>query len=147
MPLSLAALTAITTHATLTIDGESLEVDWYPKRYTTAMMRRVTALDDLFKHVDDLTPEQAFDALDIAADLLAQLVKRWDFYESIAEDGTPGPAIAITQERLRECSLEVLWAILSALLGETRLGESSGTTPKARSHASSSTATRAGSRR
>lgn len=146
MPLSLAALTADTTHARLAIAGEALNVEWYPKRFTTAMMRKLAAIDPevrpLTGDVEDMVGRMEF-----AADMLAQLVKSWDFYEYVNDDGTPGPVIAPTRERLSECSFELLWMILEALLSETRLGESSGTTPKARSHASSSTATRAGSRR
>ena len=143
MPLSLAKLTAATAHATLDIGGETLEVEWFPKRYSSAMMHRFSAFD----RIADLSPEEMVAALDTAADMLAQLVASWDFYENIADDGTPGPVVALTPERLRQCSLEVLWTILTALMGEMRMGEANGTTSKQPLPASIAKGTRVGSRR
>jgi len=145
MPLSHAALTARITHSTLDIEGETLNVDWYPKRLTSEMMHRVGETST--RRLADMSVAETLAAIDTAAESLAQLVGGWDFYEYIDEDGTPGPVIEPTLERLRQCSIELLWAIFNALLGETRMGEANGTSPQARSRASSSTVTRGGSRR
>lgn len=129
MPLSLAALTAETAHATLDLgDGDTLELDWYPKRFSSEMMRRIEAAEQ----VKDMSTADALATLDAAADILCTLVARWDLVEYIADDGTPGPTLALTPERLRACSLELVWLILMKLLAETRMGEAKGTPRKRR---------------
>lgn len=141
MPLSVAAFTAQTTHVTLTIGEGTLEVDWRPKAVDGEMLGRLQSL----KRLKDLPDDEQVEALELAATLILKLIARWDLVEYIEDDGALGPVIALTPERLRQCSLDLLWTILNALLDESQMGEANGTPPSTPSRRTSRTVTPTGS--
>jgi hypothetical protein len=143
MPLSIADLQGAPVSATLHLTQGDLQVTWYPGRLTGRILRDIALVD----RVGTLPVDEGIQALEQASSLLCALLASWDLVESQRADGSPGAPVALTPERLSLMGLPVLWAIVMALMSESRVGEANGTTSPAPSPATSRTARRAGSRR
>lgn len=139
MPLSVADLQGAPVAATLQLAQGAIAVTWYPGLLTGRILRDIGVVDRL----DSLPPDEGIQALEQAAGILSTLLHSWDVVES-AQTGEPVP---LTPERLAQFGLPVLWAILMALISESRVGEANGTPSPAPSPATTRTARRAGSRR
>lgn len=111
MPLSLTKL--VGNHASVTIDfgdGDTLRVDYYPRRVTSRMLLDIAATQTL----TDATPEQALRVMDRATDILLTLLASWDLV-----DGPDDQPVPIDREHLADLGMTVQWTILSAIMASS----------------------------
>lgn len=126
MPLDLGHLQ--TNTKALRIDyGEAgdVNVTYRPANLTETSIRQLRAIQASATTID--TMEEKLAALNT---LLRQLVVSWD----LTRDGVPIP---LTEEALSEVPMDVRGDIVTAIVGDTRLGERTGTPTRRTSRGSS----------
>lgn len=171
MPISFRELTAGEATTEIVYNGHSVALTYDPSSVTENAIRDVgrmlreakrlanapTPTPDAAEDADDADAateadaaieqalammDEALAASELVNALLVRFLVRWDL-----QDDDERSMFPITRERLGDLPLPFRQACISALFSESRLGEPNGTTSKARSHATTSTSRRGGSRR
>lgn len=148
MPLSLSQLAANRASVTLAYAGQAVTLEYAPALITEKTIADMTGLGSVASAADgDMDGAAMVDALSrfmgALNELLCRVILAWDVYEDDAQT----EMVALTPDRLARLPMEFRTTCFQALVGGLRLGETTGTPPKARLRASSSTATSGGSRR
>lgn len=158
MPLTLSQIAANRASVTIEYAGQLVTLEYAPALITEKTIADMSAVamgadglalpdaraaggvseTDARRAVVDFTGFMA-----TLNDLLCRVVLAWDVYEDDAET----VMFPLAPDRLSELPVEFRAACFRAIFGGLRLGEPSGTPSPARSRASTSTATRGGSRR
>ena len=122
MPISLAQLATNRAPATIDFgDGATLQLDYYPQRITAQMMADYAALDTL----KSVSNERAMALMTGVTDTLLHILASWDLVESIAEDGTPGPALPLDHAHVAALGFAIQIQIMNGVIeAMQRLGES-----------------------
>ena|SRR5487761_1897172 len=126
MPVSLQQLATNRAPATIDCgDGALLAVHYYPQRVTAQMMADFAALETLKTQSDD----RAMALMLGVTDTLLTILADWDLVESIAEDGTIGPALPLDRVHVAQLGFGlqviVMNGVIEAMqhLGESRASE------------------------
>ncbi len=127
MPLSLVEITQRTAPATFTFLGETVNLDYYPARVSVAgpfeleaaQKRAMAAAEEAEKRGEDGVAA----ARRVMAEFVCELLAGWDLVENKAPDGTPGPRIPVTVERVAQIDPGFLGECLTAIFAAARMGK------------------------
>ncbi|HEX2614004.1 MAG TPA: hypothetical protein VHL10_00805 [Nitrososphaera sp.] len=108
MPVSLSQIVADTATVSIGIEGETLNVTYYPNRVTDETLAQFGALDSVTIDMQG--------ALTSLNEMLCTLIKTWDFYEDEAQT----TLIPITVERLAGVPLFLKAKIAFGIMGDIR---------------------------
>lgn len=112
MPISLGQLTANRKALTVDLNGDEINLEYYPMRLTADMLVAYASAANL----QEMSDEQALTVITSPGDILLHLLAAWDLVESIAEDGTPGPVLSLDAANIDRLGLALQWALVSALM-------------------------------
>lgn len=152
MPLSLFQLAANRASVTIEYAGQVVTLDYAPALITEKTIAEVSDVATGAQALAEPGADSAAGAGGLTTittfmgalnTLLCRVVLSWDVYEDEAQT----VMFPLTPERLAELPVDFRAACFQAIFSGLRLGETNGTPPKARSRASTSTATSGGSRR
>ena len=119
MPLTPAAIAQATLPATLDYAGETVKLTYRPAAVEAITKDALTAWD---AEVTSAGGDR--EALRrVLADKVASLVATWDVVESVAEDGTLGPVVPLSVDRLAQFDTVFLMALIRAVLAAANAGK------------------------
>ena len=130
MPLTPQAIKDRRASCTFTYAGESVTIGYRPGRITNNFSEE--AFEAKQAEITRITTEEGEEAARHAlAAWVLEYLASWDLVESVNDDGTPGPALALDVATLASLDPDFLSALLMAMFADIQAGKAIGTTPSA----------------
>lgn len=139
MPLTPNQLLYRRVPVTFDFAGETLHIEYYPAILSGNGISQLNAMRERIQAAT--TDEDVKPILLEFGGWMARLLASWDYLENPNEDGTPGPMVPLTAERIAaelERFSDFITACATAAVQDYQAGKTDGAASSARSDATSS---------
>lgn len=121
MPLTPQRIAERLGHISFPFADDTVHVDYRAARVDAITQEQVT---EWFAEAEKMTDEEG---AALMADLVATHVASWDVVESVGEDGTLGPMVPLTVERLKDLDPTFLVQVFMRVVMHANEGKGGGT--------------------